>query len=73
MSSLHTFQDSRGLQEQCQEEHNLGNEFAEEAQEWVKLAGRLADDVNALKHDNARVAHLREVGNKRREMASKAQ
>lgn len=32
----------------------------------MKLAGRLADDVNALKQETERMAQLREVGHKKR-------
>ncbi|CAM9137098.1 unnamed protein product [Ectocarpus fasciculatus] len=52
-------QESQRLEEKCQEERSLGHEFAEEAQEWVTLTGKLSDRVNALTVETERTAQLR--------------
>ncbi|CAB1096679.1 unnamed protein product [Ectocarpus sp. CCAP 1310/34] len=53
--------ESQRLEEKCQEERSLGREFAEEAQEWVTLTGKLSDRVNALTVEAERTAQLRKV------------
>ncbi|CAN0056187.1 unnamed protein product [Ectocarpus sp. 4 AP-2014] len=52
-------QESQRLKEKCQEERSLGQEFAEEAQEWVTLTGKLSDRVNALTIETERTGQLR--------------
>lgn len=54
-------QESQLLKEKCQEERSLGQEFAEEAQEWVKLTGKLSDRVNTLTAETEQMARLQQV------------
>lgn len=61
--SMETWQESRSLEEQCQEQTRLGQEFAEEAQEWVLLAGTLADEVKVLREAASMMPELKKVGN----------
>ncbi|CAM9117886.1 unnamed protein product, partial [Pylaiella littoralis] len=49
------------LQEKCQEERSLGQEFAEEAQEWVNLTGKLSDRVKTLTVEAEEITTLRKV------------
>lgn len=58
---LARLQESQGLQERCEEERTLGQDFADEAQEWVTLAGNLSDKVNTLTAEAEQIAQLREV------------
>ncbi|CAM9207788.1 unnamed protein product [Scytosiphon promiscuus] len=51
-------QESELLKQKCQEERTLGQDFAEEAQEWVKLTGKLSDRVNALTAETQQMARL---------------
>lgn len=55
-------QECQRLEEKCQEERGLGQEFAEEAQEWVKLTGKLSDRVNTLTVEAEEITSLRKVG-----------
>lgn len=55
-------QECQRLEAKCQEERGLGQEFAEEAQEWVKLTGKLSDRVNALTADTDQMSKLQKVG-----------
>lgn len=62
-SHLYLFlQECQRLEAKCEEERGLGQEFAEEAQEWVKLTGRLSDRVNALTAEADQMPKLRKVG-----------
>lgn len=56
------WQECQQLEAKCQEERGLGQEFAEEAQEWVKLTGKLSDRVNALTAETDQMSMLRKVG-----------
>lgn len=60
--SIRWTQECQRLEAKCEEERGLGQEFAEEAQEWVKLTGRLSDRVNALTAEVDQVPKLRKVG-----------
>ncbi|CAM9501571.1 unnamed protein product [Hapterophycus canaliculatus] len=51
-------QESERFKEKCLEERSLGQEFAEEAQEWVKLTGKLSDRVNTLTVEKEQMARL---------------
>lgn len=55
-------QECQRLEAKCQEERGLGQEFAEEAQEWVKLTGKLSDRVSALTAEADQMPKLRKVG-----------
>lgn len=61
MVLLARLQESQGLQDRCEEERTLGQNFADEAQEWVTLAGNLSDKVNTLTAEAEQVVQLREV------------
>lgn len=51
-------QESEALARQCEQEHALGQEFAREAQEWVALSTRLADDLRALKEERVTLTEV---------------
>lgn len=59
---MKSLQECQRLEAKCQEERGLGQEFAEEAQEWVKLTGKLSDRVSALKAETDQMSRLRKVG-----------
>lgn len=54
-------QESHELEDRCRQERDLGEEFAQEAQEWVALAGRLSNEVKALRKEAEQTKRLREV------------
>eukprot|EP00903_Cladosiphon_okamuranus_P011998 g11267.t1 len=54
-------QECQRLEAKCEEERSLGQEFAEEAQEWVKLTGKLSDRVNALTAETDQTSNLRKT------------
>lgn len=54
-------QESQGLRDRCEEERTLGQDFADEAQEWVTLAGNLSDKIKTLTAEAAEIPRLREV------------
>lgn len=54
-------QESHELEDRCHQERDLGQEFAQEAQEWVALAGRLSNEAKALKNEAEQTKRLREV------------